>query len=168
MINSIWPSSERLPSEFPLAKEFKVALGTVRKAIDTKAHKNLLICHQGSITFASSQSDQCKSYQFYHLFEKNDTTQSPQKSHLISYQRRKCSSKQSRRLKISKAAYDINIRGVRSIGGIPFIIENIVIPDALITGLGKKLEFQMNYISVKSKLIAKLFIKCLSICVLGH
>ena len=168
MIDGIWPSSERLPSEFALTKEFKASLGTVRKANDATAHENLIICHQGCGTFASSHSDQSKSYQFFHLFKKNDTTQSPQKSHLISYQRRKCSPKESRHLKISKAAYVLNIRQVRSIGGIPFIIENIVVPDALITELGKKTEILNKFFSNISKLIEKLFIKRLSICGLGH
>jgi GntR family transcriptional regulator len=138
IIDGIWPPSERLPSEFALAKEFKVLQGTVRKSIDTLIHKNLLIRHQGRDTFVSSHSDQREFFWFCHHVENNNISQSPQTSHLISHQRRKCSPKESKHLKISKAAYTQNIRPVRSMRGIPFIIENIVVPDALITELGKE------------------------------
>jgi GntR family transcriptional regulator len=140
MVDGIWPPGERLPSEFALAKELDVSQGTVRKALDALVHENLLIRHQGRGTFVSSHSDQRELFRFFHLVEKNDTAQSPQTSHLISHQRRKCSLKESKRLKIPKAAYVLNIRRVRSMGGTPVIIENIVVPDALITGLGQETE----------------------------
>jgi len=140
MVDGIWPPGKRLPSEFALANEFDVSQETVRKALDALVHENLLIRHQGRGTFVPSHSDQRELLRVFHLVEKNDTTQSPQTSYLISHRRRKCSQKESKRLKIPKAAYVLNIRHVRSMGGTPVIIENIVVPDALITGLGQETE----------------------------
>ena len=138
MEDGIWPPSKRLPSEFALAKEYDVSQGTVRKALDALVHENLLIRHQGRSRFVLSHSDQHELFWSFHLVEKNNTAQSPQTSHLIFHQRRKCLPKESKRLKISKMAYVLNIRRVRGMGGTPVTIGNIVVPDCLITGLGQE------------------------------
>jgi len=138
MVDGIWPPGKRLPPEFALAKEFDVSQGTVRRALDALVHENLLIRRQGRGTFVSSHSDQRELFRFFHLVEKNGTAQSSQTSPLISHQRRKYTPKESKHLKISKAAYVLNIRRVRSMGGTPVIIENIVVPNCLITGLGQE------------------------------
>jgi DNA-binding GntR family transcriptional regulator len=48
--------------------------------------------------------------------------------------------KESKHLEKSKAAYIQNVWSVRRMCRIPFSIENIVVPDTLITELGKETE----------------------------
>lgn len=137
MVDGIWTPGERLPSEFALAEEFDVSQGTVRKALDALVHENLLIRHQGRGTFVSSHSAKRELFRFFHLIGKDGVAPPPQTSHLISFERRKCSAQESKHLKISKSARVVNIKRVRSMNKAPVIIESIVVPDALITGLGE-------------------------------
>ena len=137
MVDGIWTPGMRLPSEFALAEEFDVSQGTVRKALDALVHENLLLRHQGRGTFVSAHSAKRELYRFFHLVGKDGIAPPPQTSRLISFERRKCSAEESRRLKISRSDHVVNIQRVRSMNKAPVIIENIVVPDALITGLGE-------------------------------
>ncbi len=138
MVDGIWSPGACLPSEFALAAEFNVSQGTVRKALDALTKENLVVRHQGRGTFVSSHSPQQELYRFFHLVGKNGEKQMPQTSQLISFARRRSTRKESERLQLKKNAEVLNIKRLRSMGGKPVIIENIVIPAALFSHLGQE------------------------------
>ena len=151
MVDSIWPPGKWSPSECSLVKKTYVSEGIVRKTLDALVRENLLVRHQGRDPFISSHSDLRELFRLFHLFKKSDTAQSPQTSHLIPHQMRKCLPKESKRLKISEAVHVLNIRRVINMGETPVFIENIIVPDALITGLGQQYIFRQHiYLSKKA------------------
>ncbi|RXT30673.1 GntR family transcriptional regulator [Lacticaseibacillus chiayiensis] len=59
--DGIYTTSQRLPSEYDLAKEFGVSRLTVRKAIDLLIRKQLLVKSPGKGTYVMSYSDKVES-----------------------------------------------------------------------------------------------------------
>ncbi|QVI36626.1 GntR family transcriptional regulator [Lacticaseibacillus casei] len=59
--DGIYTTSQRLPSEYDLAKEFAVSRLTVRKAIDLLIRKQLLVKSPGKGTYVVSYSDKVES-----------------------------------------------------------------------------------------------------------
>lgn len=138
MVDGVWLPGECLPSEFALAAEFDVSQGTVRKALDALTQENLVVRHQGRGTFVSAHSAQQELYRFFHLVGKNGAKQLPQTSQLISFTRRRSTRRESEKLQLKKSAEVLNIKRLRSMGGKPVVIENIVIPGVLFAGLGQE------------------------------
>ncbi len=67
IVAGAWRPGEALPSEFQLADEFRVSQGTVRKALDEMAARNLLVRQQGKGTFVATHTPQRALFHFFHL-----------------------------------------------------------------------------------------------------
>lgn len=61
VINGMYVSAQRLPSEYDLAKEFSVSRLTVRKAIDLLIKQNILVKQKGKGTYVMKQSGKIQS-----------------------------------------------------------------------------------------------------------
>ncbi len=53
-----WKPGEMLPSEFAIGKELGVSQGTVRKALDDLASRNVVIRRQGKGTFVAEHTEE--------------------------------------------------------------------------------------------------------------
>ena len=62
-----WKPGEAIPSELELAARFKVSQGTVRKAIDELARRNLLVRRQGKGTFVATHAEETTQFRFLRL-----------------------------------------------------------------------------------------------------
>lgn len=138
IVDGQWTPGECLPSEFALAEEFSVSQGTVRKALDSMAQKNLVVRQQGRGTFVSAHSSQRELFRFFHLVGANDEKQSPKTSRILRFQKRRGTRVETDRLSLPKNAPVIRIERVRTMQDKPAIIETIVLPQSLFKGLGEK------------------------------
>lgn len=64
-----WRPAEVLPPENQLAAEYKVSIGTLRKAVEALVSEHLLIRRPGTGTYVSTHAPQYKLFRFYRLFD---------------------------------------------------------------------------------------------------
>ncbi len=62
-----WKPGEAIPSELDLAARYKVSQGTVRKAIDEMAARNLLVRRQGKGTYVATHAEETTQFRFLRL-----------------------------------------------------------------------------------------------------
>src|SRR3954470_121736 len=62
-----WKAGEALPSETELARGFGVAIGTIRKAVDTLVAERALVRRQGKGTFVTAHEGSRLHFHFFHI-----------------------------------------------------------------------------------------------------
>lgn len=132
-----WRPGELLPSEFKLAREYRVSQGTVRKALEEMAAQNLLVRQQGKGTFVATHTADRALFHFFHLVGDNGAKEYPD-SVLLSCREAAASSAEKKRLNLPSRAAVVRITRVRSMGGQPCIVERIAVPAALFPGLARR------------------------------
>jgi len=137
IVDGQWQPGDMLPSEFELAAEFGVSQGTVRKALNALAEKNLVIRHQGRGTFVAIHSAERELFHFFHLEGPDGAKQMPTTSRLLGCVSRRASRDETLKLRLPANAHVIDIRRIRELGGRPVIAEHIVLPARLFPGLGQ-------------------------------
>ncbi len=136
LIDGIWRPGTMLPSEIQLGVEFGVSQGTVRKALDALAAENLVVRHQGRGTFVAEHDTDRALFHFFHMVGENAERQLPD-SDVLSCRYGKATSMEAARLALLKGDSVARIRRVRALGGIPAIVETIVVSEALFPEIGR-------------------------------
>jgi GntR family transcriptional regulator len=62
-----WGAGEPIPTEVQLAKRFDVAIGTVRKAVDSLVAEQALVRRQGKGTFVTAHDGSRLLFHFFHI-----------------------------------------------------------------------------------------------------
>src|SRR5438445_13471975 len=62
-----WPPGECIPSEGELARAFDVAIGTIRKAVDSLVAERALLRRQGKGTFVTAHDGRRLMFHFFHI-----------------------------------------------------------------------------------------------------
>src|SRR3954470_23408047 len=62
-----WKAGEALPSETELARGFGVAIGTIRKAVDSLVAQRALVRRQGKGTFVTAHEGSRLHFHFFHI-----------------------------------------------------------------------------------------------------
>jgi GntR family transcriptional regulator len=132
-----WKPGEAIPSENDLVTRFKVSQGTVRKAIDELAAKNLLIRRQGKGTFVATHAEHHVQYRFLRLFPDNGNPnrEGPAQRHIIDCKRLRASADLARALAIRSGDAVLQVRRVLSFAGTPTILEDLWLPGTPFKGL---------------------------------
>jgi GntR family transcriptional regulator len=143
IVAGAWRPGEALPSEFQLAGEFRVSQGTVRKALDEMAARNLLVRQQGKGTFVATHTPQRALFHFFHLVADDGARALPE-HRLLSVRAAKATKTEAERLGLRANAAIIRIRRLRLLAGRAAIVESIVLPAALFPGLDKRAEALPN------------------------
>jgi GntR family transcriptional regulator len=124
-----WRPAEALPSEQALAVELKVSQGTVRKALDVLVAENLVQRHQGKGTYVAEHTQEHSLFRFFRLARPGaDGERVTPESGEARCKRRNASAAEAEKLHLRKGATVVEIRRVRSIDGVPAIIEKSVVP----------------------------------------
>ncbi|MGB5626363.1 MAG: GntR family transcriptional regulator [Woeseiaceae bacterium] len=124
-----WRPAEALPSEQALAAELKVSQGTVRKALDVLVSENLVQRHQGKGTYVAEHTQEHSLFRFFRLaVPGTDGERVIPDSGDARCKRRVASAAESEKLHLPKAATVVEITRVRSIDGVPAVIEISVVP----------------------------------------
>ena len=122
-----WQPGEAIPSESELARAFGVAVGTVRKAVDTLVAERALIRRQGKGTFVATHDGRRLMFHFFHIVERGGARAYPQ-VRLLDFRRERADAASAAALAIAPAEKVIRIRNLLSLGGRPAIVDDITIP----------------------------------------
>lgn len=129
-----WRPGQMLPSEMQLAKDFNVSQGTMRRAIDDIARQGLLDRHQGRGTSVPTHDSQRALFRFFHLADRDGLRQLAE-SKALRLSTAPARPKEAEKLDLKAGDTIIRICRLRFLNSKPTIIERIVVPHALFTGL---------------------------------
>lgn len=132
-----WRPGELIPSEFEIAAEFGVSQGTVRKALDEMTAENLLLRRQGRGTFVARHDEERILFQFFKLSHDDGERRFPQ-SRVIEVGTAAASDAAAAALGLRRGEAVIQVERVRTLSGIPCIVERLCLPRRLFPRLQKR------------------------------
>lgn len=134
-----WAPGQLIPNEFELAAEFGVSQGTARKALDALAADGLVVRRQGRGTFVVEHTPANVLFRFFNIFDDTGIQVRPASpaarptSGPAGIQEREA-------LGLLPGDRVIRINRVRTREGKPFVLEALVLPDAMFPGLADRAE----------------------------
>lgn len=129
-----WKPGQALPNEFDLADELGVSQGTVRKALDILVSEHLVVRHQGRGTFVAEHTPADVHFRFFRLCDANGHPAIPD-SIGTRIELGPARPAERRALATDEGSRVIRIRRVRTVEGEPVVVERIVLPADLFTGI---------------------------------
>ena len=132
-----WRAGESIPSEGELARSFGVAIGTIRKAVDSLVAAQALVRRQGKGTFVTQHDGSRLLFHFFHVVGRDGSKQYPE-ARLLAFARARAGPAEAGALAIARDDKVIRIRNLLSLGGRPAIVDDITLPAALFPGLTEK------------------------------
>ena len=133
-----WRAGAAIPTEAELAAEFGVAIGTVRKAVDSLVAGQALVRRQGKGTFVAAHDGRRLMFHFFHVVPRDGGKLYPE-VRTLSFRRDRADEAQAAALHIAPHDKVIRIRNVLSLGGEPVVLDDITIPAQLFPGLTEKI-----------------------------
>ncbi len=133
-----WAVGVSLPSEFALADQLGVSQGTVRKALGDLEKEGILERKQGLGTFIRQATLERYSYHFFRVQRRDGTRVQPLEISQSLEQRVPVDKERKLFSGLGRINRVWNLSRIRSIDGIPALIEQIVIPHALAPNLDKQ------------------------------
>lgn len=125
----VWRAGEAIPTEAELAARHKVAIGTVRKAIQTLADDGLVERFQGRGTFVRRPSFDSSLFRFLR-FHGPDGRHVVPESRILERVSLKGPDEVTKALQVPAGSEVIRLLRQRSIGGRPVLVEEIWLPKA--------------------------------------
>jgi GntR family transcriptional regulator len=134
LIAAEWSPGAPIPSEMELAARFGVSQGTVRKAIDELAAENIVVRRQGKGTFVATYSEERAKLRFLRLTA-SDGSDELLENKLLSCERAKATAQIARTLDVPRGSAVMDIARVLLLAGKPVILDRIILPAAVFTGV---------------------------------
>ena len=132
-----WRAGEAIPSEAALAATFGVAIGTLRKAVDTLVAEQALVRRQGKGTFVLQHDNPRLMFHFFHVAGR-DGSRDPPEVRTLSFRRERANAEEAAALGVPLHDKVIRIRNVLSLQGRPVMVDDISLAAALFPGLTEK------------------------------
>ena len=133
-----WRAGEPIPTESALAAGFGVAIGTVRKAVDSLVAEQALVRRQGKGTFVTAHDGSRLLFHFFHIVARDGDKAYPE-VRTVSFRRDRADAASAAALGIAAADKVLRIRNVLSLAGAPAIVDDITLPAELYPGLTEKI-----------------------------
>lgn len=133
-----WRAGEPIPTESALANTFGVAIGTVRKAVDSLVAEQALVRRQGKGTFVTAHDGSRLLFHFFHIVARDGAKAYPE-VRTVSFRRDRADAAAAAALGVAAADKVILIRNVLSLAGAPVIVDDITLPAELYPGLTEKI-----------------------------
>jgi GntR family transcriptional regulator len=134
-----WAPGQLIPNEFELAAEYGVSQGTARKAMDALAADGLVVRRQGRGTFVVEHTPANVLFRFFNIFDESGAQVLPQ-SPMATPTSGLATEDEQAALELQPGKSVIRINRVRMRGGVPFVVEAIVLPADLYPGLAERRE----------------------------
>ena len=132
-----WRAGQSIPSEAELARNFGVAIGTIRKAVDSLVAEQALVRRQGKGTFVTQHDGSRLMFHFFHIVGRDGSKEYPEVE-MLSFTRARATHAEAEALAIAPHDKVIRIRNVLSLEGRPSIVDDITLPAQLFPGLTEK------------------------------
>ena len=133
-----WRAGEAIPSEAELAATFGVAIGTIRKAVDSLVAGQALVRRQGKGTFVTQHDGSRLMFHFFHIVGRDGSKEYPE-VRMLSFARGRASAAEAEALAVAPLDKVIRIRNLLSLAARPSIVDDITLPAALFPGLTEKI-----------------------------
>jgi GntR family transcriptional regulator len=133
-----WKVGETIPTESALASEFRVSVGTVRKAVDALVAGGVLLRRQGKGTFVAAHDARRAMFHFFHIVRREGEKVYP-KVRTLAFRRERADTRVARDLAIPRAEPVICIRNLLTLAGTPVIVDDITLPMQLFPGLSEEI-----------------------------
>jgi GntR family transcriptional regulator len=130
-----WGPGEAIPSELDLASRFGVSQGTVRRAVQSLAHENLVVRRQGKGTYVATHTEEKASHFRFLRIRRNDGRPEYPHSRLIDLRRVRAGADIARSLAQKAGDPVFVLRRILEYGGAPAVLDLIWLPAALFRGL---------------------------------
>src|SRR4051812_45950790 len=133
-----WKAGAALPPERELAAVFGVAIGTIRKAVDSLVAQRALVRRQGKGTFVTEHDGSRLLFHFFHIVARDGHKMHPDVS-TVDFRRDRAQPGEAAALAVAPDEKVIRIRNVLSLEGAPVMVDDITLPAALFPGLTEKI-----------------------------
>ena len=133
-----WGPGDAIPTEAELARDSRVSIGTVRKAVDALVAQQALVRRQGKGTYVAAHDGRRLMFHFFHIVPRDGEKAYPV-ARLVSFRRGRADADEAAALAIAPAEKVIRIRNVLSLGEEPVIVDDITLPAELFRGLTEKI-----------------------------
>ena len=133
-----WRAGETIPSEGDLALAFGVAIGTIRKAVDSLVAGGALVRRQGRGTFVTQHDGGRLMFHFFHIVGRDGAKSYPDVE-MLDFRRERASAAEASALGIATHDKVIRIRNLLSLAARPAIVDDITLPAELFPGLSEKI-----------------------------
>jgi GntR family transcriptional regulator len=129
-----WKPGAAIPPERALAARFRVAIGTVRRAIDELVAAHLLIRQQGRGTFVANHDRDRLLFYFFHVAPEHGPKEYPD-VRLIAFGRGKAERAEADLLAVAAGTPVYRVRNLLHLSGRPVIVDDLTLPAARFPGL---------------------------------
>ncbi|HZZ93382.1 MAG TPA: GntR family transcriptional regulator [Usitatibacter sp.] len=133
-----WGAGEPLPPERELASAFGVAIGTVRKAVDSLVAERALVRRQGKGTFVTEHDGSRLLFHFFHIVSRDGRKTHPDVT-TVGFRRDRAGPQEALSLALAPADKVIRIRNVLALDGARVMVDDITLPASLFPGLTEKI-----------------------------
>lgn len=133
-----WKAGEAIPSESGLAAHFGVAIGTLRKAVDSLVAQGALVRRQGKGTFVTAHDGRRLMFHFFHVVGADGSKAYPE-VRTVSFERGRADAAEAAALAIARDERVIRIRNLLTLDARPVIVDDITLPAALFPGLTERI-----------------------------
>lgn len=123
-----------LPNETDLARRFQVSIGTLRRAVDELVADHILVRQQGRGTFVGRLDRDRFMFQFFRIEERGGRREFPQ-VRLLNFGRGRATPEEAAILGPSRTSSVYRIENVLQLQERPVILDHLVIPAPLFSGL---------------------------------
>ena len=124
LIAGEWKPGAAIPSESRLAAQFRVSVGTIRKAIDELVAEKIVIRQQGRGTFVTIHTEDRQFYYFFHIVSK-DGSKEPPTHELLSLQTVKADAATAAQLGLRQGERVYRMHNVLKLAGAPVIFDEL-------------------------------------------
>jgi len=138
-----WSPGTYLPSETQLAREYDVAVGTLRKALLSLADDGIVKRRQGKGTVVTTHESDAVLFRFLNLRRADGSRVQPA-SRVLDRRLRRASPSECADLALAPGAQVLHIRRVREVDDSPVIVEDITLDGARFAELAKAPEILPN------------------------
>ncbi|HYC36778.1 MAG TPA: GntR family transcriptional regulator [Usitatibacter sp.] len=133
-----WRPGEPIPSESELARTFGVAIGTIRKAVDSLVAEQALARRQGKGTFVTQHDGGRLMFHFFHVVRRDGHKAYPE-VRMLDFRRERAQPGEAAALGLPPHEKVIRVRNLLSLDGSPCILDDITLPAELFPGLSEKI-----------------------------
>jgi GntR family transcriptional regulator len=129
-----WKPGTAIPAERVLSARFRVAIGTLRKAVDELVAERILIRQQGRGTFVAAHNRDRMMFHFFHIVRDDGEKPTPEVE-TLAFKAARASQVEAARLGIAEGDKVFRIVNLLRLGGEPIIFDRITIAQSLFPGL---------------------------------
>ena len=129
-----WKPGATLPNEVDLARELSVSPGTVRRALEEMEGERLIYRRQGRGTFVADHTSEELAIRYTNIRTSKGVRFAGEIAR-VQLSASEAHEMEQKRLRLRPGAQVMRIRRVRQSAGIPFMVEDVTLPDSLFPGL---------------------------------